>query len=41
MTLAWQADYGQFYLVDCKDEAFLAPVDISKRPLSHALTTTV
>ena len=28
-TFAWQADYGQFYLIDCKDEAFLAPTQIT------------
>ena len=24
-TLAWQADYGQFYLVDREDTSFLPP----------------
>ena len=28
-TLAWQSDYGQFYLVDREDEAFEAPVEIT------------
>lgn len=28
-TFAWQVDYGQFYLVDCDDKAFLAPVEIT------------
>ena len=28
-TFAWQADYGQFYLIDCEDEAFLAPTQIT------------
>ncbi|MFD1330488.1 hypothetical protein ACFQ4O_00545 [Methylopila musalis] len=26
---AWQSDYGQFYLVDCGDVAFEAPVEIT------------
>jgi hypothetical protein len=28
-TFAWQADYGQFYLIDPEDAAFLAPVEIT------------
>ncbi len=28
-TFAWQADYGQFYLIDGEDEAFLAPETIT------------
>ncbi|WP_426955806.1 hypothetical protein [Muricoccus radiodurans] len=28
-TFAWQSDYGQFYLIDCEDEAFRAPVEIT------------
>ena len=28
-TLAWQSDYGQFYLLDRKDSAFEAPVEIT------------
>lgn len=28
-TLAWQADYGQFYLIDREDTGFQAPVEIT------------
>jgi hypothetical protein len=28
-TFAWQADYGQFYLVDCEDADFLPPTEIT------------
>jgi hypothetical protein len=28
-TLAWQADYGQFYLIDREDSSFLPPTDIT------------
>jgi len=28
-TFAWQADYGQFYLMDCDDSAFRPPVEIT------------
>ena len=28
-TFAWQVDYGQFYLIDPEDTAFLAPVEIT------------
>ena len=28
-TLAWQSDYGQFYLVDREDDAFEPPVEIT------------
>ena len=28
-SFAWQSDHGQFYLIDSKDHAFLAPVDIT------------
>ncbi|MGU3538010.1 hypothetical protein [Methylobacterium sp. A54F] len=28
-TFAWQADYGQFYLVDGEDAAFPAPTEIT------------
>lgn len=26
---AWQADYGQFYLIDCEDRAFRPPTEIT------------
>ena len=28
-TLAWQSDYSQIYLIDCGDETFEAPVEIT------------
>ncbi|TDK31278.1 hypothetical protein E2F50_20265 [Rhizobium deserti] len=28
-TMAWQSDYGQFYLMDRNDKAFEAPVEIT------------
>jgi hypothetical protein len=28
-TFAWQADYGQFYLIDAGDADFLAPTEIT------------
>lgn len=28
-TFAWQSDYGQFYLIDCADKTFKAPVDMT------------
>lgn len=28
-TLAWQSDYGQFYLIDEQDLAFEAPIEIT------------
>lgn len=28
-TFAWQADYGQFYLIDCDDSDFMAPTEIT------------
>jgi hypothetical protein len=28
-TFAWQADYGQFYLIDPEDTAFLPPTEIT------------
>lgn len=28
-TFAWQADYGQFYLIDGEDADFLAPTEIT------------
>jgi hypothetical protein len=28
-AFAWQADYGQFYLIDCEDAAFRPPTDIT------------
>jgi len=36
-TLAWQSDYGQFYLKDRKDEAFEAPVDITPEMEANSL----
>lgn len=28
-SFAWQADYGQFYLIDCEDSAFRPPTEIT------------
>jgi hypothetical protein len=28
-NFAWQADYGQFYLIDCQDTDFQAPIEIT------------
>lgn len=35
VRLAWQSDYGQFYLVDCSDAAFLALVDITQEIMAR------
>lgn len=34
---AWQADYGQFYLVDCQDHDFMAPVQITPEMEAQSL----
>ena len=39
-TLAWQSDYGQFYLVDREDEAFEAPVEITAEMEARSLCVT-
>jgi len=38
-TFAWQADYGQFYLVDLENTAFLAPVEITAEMEKRCLHT--
>ena len=35
-SFAWQADYGQFYLIDATDASFLAPTDITDAVLDES-----
>jgi len=35
---AWQSDYGQFYLIDCQDHDFAAPVEITPDIESRGLS---
>ena len=36
-TLAWQADYGQFYLIDREDSSFLPPAEITPEMEARSL----
>ena len=37
-SLSWQADYGQFYLVDPEDAAFRAPEEITPEMMRRSLS---
>lgn len=36
-TLAWQSDYGQFYVLDCEDDVFQPPVEMTAEMTAHSL----